>query len=220
MKSDIYMNSIVISLGFVIILYYPYVIINLLCRFIFSYFYFKIIINPILDYTSIILIEELNRFNIELLKKVVFSVVPGIIGFKLFKWLKKVVLNLYNTTFNNNSSNNTTLQANVGLLALLSAATNTSAASKFHAKRALSFKEEETLLTIVVPKIDQDQPLSNGCSRWASIQEYIGDLRREGFYSEKFAYRHYYREVVMGEFVNHDTSSVSSVVSSVASSIF
>ena len=216
MKTDINMNSSVITLGFFIILYYPHVIINLLCRSIFSYFYFKIITNPILDYTYINL-EELNRFNIELLL-IVVSGVSACIGFKLFNWLKKVVLNLYNTTYNNNS-NNTILKANVGLLGLLSAVTNTSAASKFHTKRALDLKQEETLLAIVVPKLDQEQPLSNGCSRWASIQEYIGDLRRGVVHSERFAYRNYYRDVVMGEIFN-DTSSVSSVVSSVASSIF
>jgi hypothetical protein len=142
------------------------------------------------------------------------------IGNKLFNLLKKVVLNLYNTTFNNNSINNTILQANIpsGMLVLLCASTNTSESSKFHARRALSLKREENLLATVVQKLDKEQPRPGGCSRWAGFQEYIGDLKVDRITSERWAFRLYYRDVVMKEIFS-DTNSVSSAVSSVVSSL-
>ena len=78
-------NSIARTLNFVIFIITdsPYVIINLLSRFIFGYFYFKIITNPILDYTSIFL-EGLNRFNIEKIFLLVVSGVSAYIGLKLY----------------------------------------------------------------------------------------------------------------------------------------
>jgi len=142
------------------------------------------------------------------------------IGSKLFNLLKKVVLNVYNTFNNNSINNNTILQANAnapcGILALLGA-TNFSTSSKFHAQKALSLKQEENLLAIVVQKLDNEQPHPWGCSRWASFQEYISELRVKRFYSEKWANRQYYRDVIMNELKERnieDTSSVSSVVSS------
>lgn len=167
-----------------IILYYPYVIFNLLCRSIFFYFYYKIVKNPILYYTFYNL-GELNIFNIILL--LIIIMISTFIGNKLFNLLKKVVLNLYNTTFNNNSINNTILQANIpsGMLVLLCASTNTSESSKFHARRALSLKREENLLATVVQKLDKEQPRPGGCSRWAGFQEYIGDLKVDRITSER-----------------------------------
>ena len=208
-----------LALLVLIIWYCPYVIFNLLCKSIFFYFYYKIGKNPILDYTFDNL-EELNIFDIILL--LIIIIISTYIGNKLFNWLKKVVLNLYNTTFNNNSINNTILQANIpremGMLVLLGGSTNSSEASKFHARRALSLKQEENLLAIVVQKLDKEQPHPGGCSRWAAFQEHIGELRVGRFTSERWAFRNYYRDVVMKE-IFADTNSVSSTVSSVVSSI-
>ena len=136
---------------------------------------------------------------------------------KLFKFLEKVVLN--HNTSNNNSSIFTSLRARIGGIAALLLFPNISLATKFHAERAINLQHEENMLATVVKKLDKDQPLPSGISRWASIQEYIGELRADRFNSEKFAYRNHYRDVVMKELFN-DTSSVISDVSSVVSSIF
>lgn len=220
MQSTIILVCIGVRLWLALLVFFdnPYVIFNLFCRSIFFYFYFIIIKNPILKDTFNNL-GELNIFNIIVL--LIVSMLSTSIGSKLFNWLKKVVLNLYNT-FNNNSSNNTSLQANSGGILALAALANPSVASIFHAKKAISLKQEENNLATVLQKLDKEQPLPSGRSRWTSFQEYIGELRVDRFNSEKFAYRNYYRDVVMKEMkeIFQDTSSVSSVASTVMSNIF
>jgi hypothetical protein len=102
---------------------------------------------------------------------------------------------------------------------LLTAATNTSTSSLFHAWKAYDAKVELNSLTTVLLKLDREQPHPSGSTRISAFQEHIHELSQKQSYAEYWANHHYYRDVIMRniEAASDNISDVSSVASSVTS---
>ena len=211
-------SRLCVALLLIIVAIWYNVILNLLCKFIFFYFYCKIIKYPLLNYI-ICSLDGLNIFNVILL--LIVFIISTYLGLKLFNLLKNFILYVY---INDKSFKYIIMQANPGpLLGLLSLSTNTSTSSLFHARKAYFFKGEKTSLTTVLLKLDREQPHPSGVSRLAAFSEYIHEIDKKLYFEEYWANRHYYRGVVMNELENRskssisdtasDTSSVSSIVS-------
>jgi hypothetical protein len=92
------------------------------------------------------------------------------------------------------------MQANpIYLSGLLFVDTNTSRSSMFFAKRYYTADVEIKSLTLVLQKLDMEQPHPSGTSRLASFHEYLHELEKERSFTGYWANHHYYRDVVMTE---------------------
>lgn len=140
-------------------------------------------------------------------------------------WYSDVNLNLLcKVIFKiNKRFKDTIMQANPGtIVGLLSLSTNSSTSSLFHAKKAYGLKVEINSLTSVLMKLDKEQPHPSGSSRLLAFQEYLQELGKKQSYSEYWANRHYYRDVVMRDidtlnsYVSDNISDISSVTSIVS----
>lgn len=184
-----------------IITQYFYVILDLLCKFSFFYFYSKIIKNPTINYISESL-EVLNIFNIIFL--LIIFITFTYLGLKFFNLLKNFIL------YVNKSFKNTTMQSNPGpILGLLFLSTNTSVSSKFFAKREYVLEGEIKSLTLVLLKLDREQPHPSGINRLAAFGEYLHDLDKQRRLAQYWANHHYYRDVVMAELRRKFSDNVS-----------
>ena len=70
------------------------------------------------------------------------------------------------------------------IVGLLTAATNTSTSSLFHARNAHDIKVEINSLTTVLLKLDREQPHPSGSSRFSAFLEYFHELSQKQSYAE------------------------------------
>lgn len=98
-------------------------------------------------------------------------------------------------------------------LGLLPLCMNSNLSSQFHVNKANHFKGERDNLTLVLKKIDREQPHPSGTSRLAAFQEYIHELDIKHTYHEYWANKLYYRDVVMNELKRNSPISEAGSVS-------
>ena len=89
--------------------------------------------------------------------------------------------------------------------------TNSTAASRFWANKALCRRDEANKLELVVNKIDMDRPISSGTTRLSAFESYIGDLYFEALKYDKLARTNQYRKMIMSEprFTANDSFDIS-----------
>ena len=140
----------------------------------FYYFYSKIIKHPILAYLYYFSVENFNIINTIFL--VVLFLLSIYLGRKLYNFFKNCVLHILNYNLEYQYNYNI-LRANTGghfaLLALLLAPANTSASSKFNARKGYTTGVESEKLNLVLQKLDQERPHPSGTSRLSGFHEHL-----------------------------------------------
>lgn len=101
--------------------------------------------------------------------------------------------------------------------------------SLYCSNTAKSIESEWNLLNIVVSKLDREQPLSSGVSRYSAFEIYQQGLRDKAYFFQTLAWRNHYKKIIRNEprFTVNDAdfssstsgSDISSSVSSVSSSL-
>ena len=191
---------IILLLFYTIFYFYPFPVIlsglfNLIYFFIFSQF----VRNPILI-TTYCTLGGLSVFNVILL--ILLFITMTYLNHKLFKFLKVNFIKLKNLIkftisylitpyLSKNRSGGSPIVMNsqatfiLGGLGVSSVPDNSS--TLYCSNTARSLESESKLLSLVISKLDREQPLSSGVSRYSAFEIYQQGLRDQAYYFHRLA---------------------------------
>lgn len=239
-----YLVSIVAVLLLVCTILYFYAlpaILSGLFNLIYFFFFTQFVRNPIL-LTTYCSLGGLSIFNVILL--ILLFITMTYLNYKLLKILKvkfilifnwinftiSYLITLYLTKDRCGGSPKVLKSQATFILGLGVSSVPNNSSGLYCSNATRSLESEWNLLSIVISKLDKEQPLSSGVSRYSAFQIYEQTLREKAYYFHRLAWKHEYKKVIMREprFTANDTdfsssssgSDFSSSVSSVSSSLY